>query len=824
MATRRRFPAIICRRRGDEFEALAGLELKSILRADLFPQEERAEPYHPLNPKYQQGQRETMLHAVSAWSPDVCLEMRLAALPDLLNKPQGRMRISLVIRSSSGTEEGAKEAVISRYMSLVPLLASHLREAEFAPITEEEELLKTLHFFSPTHAAAIRRRQETISLSTPLKRLSVGFTHQLPRVGLGKNSIRHTFPWAPSSSDWHSLLETLMGQLDPIEIIMRVRPSRPDNDVLEKLRATIRTCEEFLSGIKDMHVTLNRQASLLRDISLRQLADLSTCSFKVGVFIRSCRPVDPSLGNVLGRAITAQGAGANETDLFQGGFSCEEVSTASLQDAGIFPEETPYTLREAACAFRLPSPPREELVGLPVRRSRSSPVLLPPEGMNGKGVITLAVNEHLGVVQPIHVGIDDRMRHTFIIGQTGTGKSTLMESMVLQDIRAGRGVALIDPHGELVEAVLGKIPEDRRSDVILFDLLEKKRPLGFNLLQWKTPEERDLIIDELYLTLDRIYDMRQAGGPIFESNFRGMLKLLMGDKRTQDFVPTLLEFTLCYLESGLRKWLKKRVSDPQTLDFLNELERTGGDGSLQNLSPYITSKFSRFIHDATLKRIVGQEKTGFDFEEILNHNKIFLVNLGKGRFGSNSSALLANQIVARFKLEAMKRGEMRPEERKDFVLYVDEAHNLPSENFCELLSEARKYRMGLVLATQYTAQLLNERNGNSLLSAILGNVGTILIFRLGYEDAQKLSPILHPNFTAADIVGLPNWQGYAHMQLHNQPTPPFSFRSEMDPTPYRDESASSIRNWCQAHYGLSCKRIDARIERRRSLWKEEKSE
>jgi hypothetical protein len=185
--------------------------------------------------------------------------------------------------------------------------------------------------------------------------------------------------------------------------------------------------------------------------------------------------------------------------------------------------------------------------------------------------------------------------------------------------------------------------------------------------------------------MDRIYDMRQTGGPIFESNFRGMLKLLMSDTARNDFVPTILDFSSCYLKSAFRNWLKNRTDDPQTLDFLKELERTGGEGSLQNLSPYVTSKFSRFIHDTRLRRIVGQEKTGFCFEEIMNQGKIFLVNLGKGRFGSMASALLANQLVSRFKLAAMKRADMRPEERREFYLYVDEAQNSPrrtSANSC----------------------------------------------------------------------------------------------------------------------------------------------
>jgi DNA helicase HerA-like ATPase len=414
---------------------------------------------------------------------------------------------------------------------------------------------------------------------------------------------------------------------------------------------------------------------------------------------------------------------------------------------------------------------------------------------------------------------DDRMRHSFIIGQTGTGKSTLMESMILQDIRNGKGVAVIDPHGEMIDSLLGKIPQERAQDVILFDVLDRDRPMGFNFLEWNTLDERDLIVDELYLSVARLYDMKVAGGPIFEANFRGMLKLLMGDSKREGFVPTLLEFTACYQNQTFRKWLQKGITDNQIKDFVEELEKTGGDASLHNLSPYITSKFSRFINDTTLKHIVGQEKTTFDFDEIINSGKIFLVKLGRGRFGATVSALLANQLVSRFKLAAMKRGGMKPEDRREFYLYVDECHTLPSENFMELLSEARKFRMGLVLATQYTAQLEeSEHRKDSLLKSILGNVGTIIIFRVGKDDAVDLSPVLFPYFTPKDIVGLPNFHGYASMQLINEPTPSFSFRTEMEKTPYDSSMAAAISERSTREYGCDVAEVEKGMRRRRTVW------
>jgi hypothetical protein len=316
----------------------------------------------------------------------------------------------------------------------------------------------------------------------------------------------------------------------------------------------------------------------------------------------------------------------------------------------------------------------------------------------------------------------------------------------------------------MVEEIIGKIPSRRREDVVYFNLLDREKPPGFNLLRWSTIEERDMIIDELYLTIDSLYNLRETGGPIFEQYFRGMLRLLMGDKRSDDFIPTLLEFGSCFQNQDFRRWLRTRTSDPQTKDFLEQVEKAGGEAALANVTPYITSKFTRFTQDSTIKRIIGQEEITVDFETVMNSGKILLMNLGKGRLGSTVSALIANQVVARFKQAAMKPGDMEAAARRDFFLSVDECHNLPAGSFSELLAEARKYRLGLILATQYTAQLKktagNELSGN-LLEAITGNVGTILVFRVGSADAKIMAPLLQPSFSKEDIIGLPNWHGYS---------------------------------------------------------------
>jgi hypothetical protein len=824
---RKIFPEIIINKRARGLEALVGLKLTSILKADLISPDwssknRSGESENPLNAKSRQTVKEQFLQSVSTWPADVVLELHLTALPDLLKRSRGKLLVTLFLRSYGRHEDQVREQVVIRYLSLLPLLQAHFPEAVFAPVQNRQELLSLHRPFAVGHAAALKRRVQIISLAAPLSQRTLGFGPLRVNRDESPFQIHHCFPWIPSQNDGTRLLRTLMGQLDPVQIIVRIKNSRLPAGTLRRLEDAILITEDFIAGHQDRKKALYRQASILRDLSLFQLADLNTCSFKIGVFMLAPGKIDDALGNVLGAAITGPSQGADENTVFKGRFVQVDLPSEKVLNGRYFPETEPYSLTEAACAFCLPWAAAEEGLGLPVRRFRTAAVLSPESGPIGQETIRVFANVHQGTKQDVVFGSEDRMRHMFIMGQTGTGKSTLMENMILQDIRSGKGLAVIDPHGEIIDAIIGKIPPDRAEDVVLLDMLDRQRPLGFNLLAWKSLEERDLIIDELYQTVDRIYDMRHTGGPIFENNFRNMLKLLMGAEPRQGFVPTILEFTRCYLDGDFRKWLRESISDLELKDFVDELERTGGEGSLSNLAPYVTSKLGRFTNDITLKRIVGQQKTRFDFAEIMNRGKILLVKLGKGRFGPTVSALLANQIVSRFKLAAMQRAEINYEKRRDFFLYVDECHNLPAENFMELLAEARKYRMGLVLATQYAAQLTQNvvSTNNNLLAAVFGNVGTIAVFRLGHEDAAQIDPVLHPCFSALDIIGLPNWHGYARVQLNNEVLLPFSFETLKDACAFDPASAARIRQMSSRKYGVDVKEVDQQILRRRSVWKQ----
>jgi len=821
------FPVVITQIKAGDAEAILGLALKSILKGDLFFEKSSMDASDDkiivsVNQQKMTVHREGLLQAISAWPKTVTLELLITSLPNLQFNAQGRVLITMVLRVSAKTELKARQEVITKFLSLRALLLSHMTEAEFAPISDREELQFHLSPFKPAYAVAIQRRTESIQVTEALEKktvtgLSPDNNRVAPEVVKGY-FVNYVYPWRSSLDDWSRLIQMMMCQLDPLQMIIRLRSSELTSAQRKSLENDIHLCELFLHAGKPYQISLQHQAALVRNALLNQLTEMSNGAFNVGVFLLAGHEIDSSLGNILGQAITAKNLMSEKDSIFYGGFTVSATDVKEAANNRYFPEKTPYAISEAACAFRLPAPPMQEIPGLPIRRSRTNLSLLPELDIGKEDGVDLCRNIHNGMSQPVRLPIDDRMRHTFIIGQTGTGKSTMMESMILQDIRAGQGLAVIDPHGEMVDNIMGKIPESRLDDVILFDVLDRKRPLGFNLLQWRTIEERDFIIDELYNTIDQIYDMRETGGPMFETNMRGMLRLLMGSNPSEDYKPTILEFKNCYLYEGFRKWLVRRNNEEITKDFIKELERTGGDASLNNISPYITSKFNRFTNDATLMNILGQDESALNYEEIMADGKILLVKLGKGRFGSAVSALLANQLVSHFKHAAMKRGDIRPEDRRDFYLYVDECHNLPAANFTELLSEARKYRMGLVLSTQYATQLQSSKPGDNLLSAILGNVGCLTIFRLGQEDARLLAQSLYPYFNAMDIIGLPNWQGYCRLQIRNNTVSPFSFESVMDKTPYDQKVARKVRDLSRQIYGCDVETIKKQIDYRRNIW------
>ena len=825
-----RIPFISSKEIESGFEACCAVKVASLLNSDLLrdyhygaADERSTTSYSKLNPRHLQNAREMLLSALAPMT-GTTFEIRISVIPDLLHKAQGDIDMFLLIRSWGESETVVKEKAADSFLAIFPILVTYLPEADLKLVKTSEDLEQCQSPFNINNASAILRRTQEIPLVSVVMPNNVGFLNADASLS-GKQDVilKHMAPWIPSFDDWGRLLEILTGQLEPTMLLIRLRSRTDVSEEKTRLNTIVELCEVALAGVQSDEYALRKSVSMFEEQSVARLETLNHPCFDVAVLIASDRKVPAALAAALGSAISGRKMGGEEPAWLQGGYDIRQLEDLSFMDADCFPEKSPFSLGEAACAFRLPSPPSRDVPGLPVQRFRANLAMLPPELDESPESIRLFLNEFQGMSQPVHIDPDDRMRHCYIMGQTGTGKTSLMENMIVQDIVIGRGLAVIDPHGDMIDNILKRIPRERAEDVIVLDLLDRERPLGFNLLEWHTIAERDLIIDSLYQHMDHMYDMKITGGPIFESYFRGILKLLMGDAPRPGFVPTLLEFKRCFTDKKFRHWLLETIKDQQVNEFIKEAEDAGGDAQLANVAPYISSKLSRFINDVSLQRIVGQEETSFDFDEIMNKGKIFLVKLAKGRFGPEVSALLANMLVSRFQASAMKRGEMPMKDRRDFYLYVDEAHNLPSQNVTELLSEARKYRLGLILATQYCSQLGSMHGAkDDLLAAVFGNVGSLITFRTGSQDAELLAKGFLPYFSSLDIMSLPNFYGYAKMNLNNQAMTPFSFRTELDTTPVDEELARRLRSLSRLKYGQDCNIVDATIFRRLYSWEDNK--
>ncbi len=399
-------------------------------------------------------------------------------------------------------------------------------------------------------------------------------------------------------------------------------------------------------------------------------------------------------------------------------------------------------------------------------KSAPVPVNIPREG------ILLGANVFRGVETEIRMTAEDRLRHFYIIGQTGTGKTYGMRNMIIQDIQAGHGVCFIDPHGDMVEEILGCVPPERIKDVVYFNPGDVARPMGLNMLEFDPnyPEQKTFVINELLEIFNKLYDMKTSGGPMFEQYFRNATGLVMEDPESGN---TLLEINRVFVDKKFRDYKLSRCKNPLVTTFWRDVaEKAGGDASLQNIVPYISSKFDSFLSNEIMRPIVSQEKSAFRLREIMDGQKILLINLSKGRLGELNSSLIGLIMVGKILLAAFSRADQPMAQRKDFFLYADEFQNVATTTIETILSEARKYRLGLIIAHQFIGQL-----EDNIKDAVFGNVGSIASFRVGAEDAEFLEKQFAPVFSAADLINIDNRNCYVRMLINGQTAPAFSMKT-----------------------------------------------
>lgn len=424
-------------------------------------------------------------------------------------------------------------------------------------------------------------------------------------------------------------------------------------------------------------------------------------------------------------------------------------------------------------------------------REAQPPTVMPKDGT------LLGESQFRGEKRPVYISDEDRRRHLYVIGQTGTGKTNFIINSALSDIKRGKGVAVIDPHGDLIDSILGLIPKERMDDVIVFDPSDLMMPLGLNMLEYdfSHPEQKTFIANEMLEIFRKLFpESGEALGPVFQQYMRNTIQLLMEDAPNEP--TTLMDVPRLLTDEEFRNEKLSRCQNPVVKDFwVREVAAVSGEASLSNIAPYITSKFNTFLANDYVRPIINQPKSAFNFREVMDSQKILLVNLSKGRIGNINADLLGMIIVGKLLMSALSRVDIAQEERKDFNLYIDEFHNVTTDSISTILSEARKYRLNLVIAHQFIAQLQEK-----IRDSVFGNVGSMMIFRIGSEDAEKLIKQVEPVFNQNDLISIDNFNAFVKLLINGQPAKPFNMR--IFPAPKGDvETRNRIKELSRNKYG-----------------------
>ena len=394
-----------------------------------------------------------------------------------------------------------------------------------------------------------------------------------------------------------------------------------------------------------------------------------------------------------------------------------------------------------------------------------------PRNFTQKGLL-LGHNVFRGQRREIRLGIEDRMRHMYVVGQTGTGKSVFLENLAYQDILAGRGCAFVDPHGETAEKLLGMIPPERMDDVVYFSPGNMEYPMGLNIFEYDTVDKQDFLIQEAIAMLYKLYDPQHQGimGPRYEYMFRNAAKLIMADPAGG----TLIDIPKLFNDRQFVNRKLRYVSDQTVLDFWNkEILDSASSREFGDIKNWFLSKFSAFLSNTMMRNIIGQTKSSFDLRKIMDEGKIMIINLSLGQTGELNMKLLGMLFVTKFQMAAMGRADMDRSKRRDFILYIDEFQNFATDSFSNILSAARKYRLGLVVANQHTSQLSEE-----IRDSVYGNVGTAVSFRINASDAEQLiKQFYNPVFEVDDMTRLPIGHSVVRTLIQGAPTNPFNMET-----------------------------------------------
>ena len=462
--------------------------------------------------------------------------------------------------------------------------------------------------------------------------------------------------------------------------------------------------------------------------------------------------------------------------------------------------------KELATFYHFPSAvSQKEAPQLKTVKASSAPA---PADLPSEGTL-LGQNVYRGETRDVRMTKLDRLCHLYVIGQTGTGKSVFLKNLIVADILAGNGVCFIDPHGSDVQDVLAAIPKERIEDVIYFDPSYMPRPFGLNMLEYdiNKPEQKIFVVNEMLSIFRKLYEaIPESMGPAFEQYFRNATMLVMEDPETGN---TLLEIPRVMADASFRNLKLSRCKNPLVVQFWRDIAtKTSGEAGLANMIPYITNKFDVFLQNDIMRPIIAQEKSSFNFRELMDQKKILLVNLSKGRLGDINANLIGLVLVGKILMAALSRVDSYGTQLPDFYLYIDEFQNISTNSISSILSEARKYGLSLNVAHQFIAQLDED-----IKKSVFGNVGSMAVFRVGAEDAEFLESQFTPIFKASDIMKIENYHAYLKMLINGKPVSPFNIKVPPPPKG-RPEIVEQLKNLSYLKFGRDRKLVDDAIMRK----------
>lgn len=720
----------------------------------------------------------------------------------------GRLTIALLCRVDAPNEKTALHTAQTLWTVIKPILPLQGLAYTYEPVYGAAELAYLRQPFPIESAAEITRKEITI------------------RGNKADDELYLVYPLNSHDDPLTRMLYALSEQPEPTLLNIHIKPTEVFQWEREIITQTIRTQgtpaletlpDVIETGAEAKENTPDFRAGLIRQFYPFFLDRTQAIAFVVQLQLASQGALDAALPNIVSMGLFGFARYEITPALHEGNLDAVRRNLGTIEAEQWVYSAAPgglerwrglFTPDETLTASRLPHPGAGGLPGMPVLKIRTvhPPDLLPREGV----VIGESLATEGGRPMTVRLTEQDRTRHAYVVGRTGSGKSTLLLNMALQDIEAGRGVGVIDPHGDLIRLILERIPAHRLHDVMIFDPADTERPVALNILDVEDMFEGNMVIADFLGLMRRMFDPHDQGivGPRFENIIRNaMLALLEAVSGT-----TLIDVVRFLSDKDFREHTIKNVTDPVVLNYWNnigkELDRFGWGSAKGEVIDWLTSKFGRFVDDKMMRNIIGQSQNTLNFRQIMDEGKILLVDLSKGRMGYQSSQFLGLLLVPRLLVAALTRARQDMSVRRPFYLYVDEFQSFVTPAFSEMLSEARKFKVSLTVANQFISQLMNE-----IREAVFGNVGNFFVFQVGIKDGAFLAPEMYPA-ELEDLVNLPNFHMLAKMLIEGNATPPFPVRTLPDSRAPNPELAAKIREYSRQRYGRDAFIVTQEIQQR----------